>query len=78
MQLNLPFLIDPKDKLPSVSLSLLVFSFVTLIIASILHMAGKINETSSLTELFYACAGLYFGRKFQGKSGNTLEKTGAE
>lgn len=69
---------DPKDKLPSVSLSLLMFSFVALIIASVLHMTGKINETSSLTELFYACGGLYFGRKFQGKSGNSLEKTGAE
>lgn len=73
MQFNLPFIIDPKDKMPSVSLTLLVVSFVVLLGASTLHLSKLTENTSSLTELFYACAALYFGRKVQGKSGNTME-----
>lgn len=64
---------DPKTKEYSVSLSLMVISFVALLCASTLHLAKMTENTSSLTELFGICTSLYFGRRFQGKSGNTLE-----
>lgn len=67
------WLSDPKTKESSVSLTLMVISFVVLLVASTLHIAQLTDNTSSLTELFYATAGLYFGRKFQGKSGNIVD-----
>jgi len=67
------WVVDPKTKESSVSLTLLSVSFLAIVVASVLHMSGVIEQTSSLTELFYATAGLYFGRRFQGKSGNSIE-----
>lgn len=64
---------DPKSKEPSVSLTLLTLSFVALLVASTVHLAGLTDNTSSLTELFVTTAGLYFGRKFTTKSGNAIE-----
>lgn len=63
---------DPKTKEKSVSLSLMFISFVALLVASTFHLSGVTDNTSSLTELFGICTGLYFGRRFQGKSGNAL------
>jgi len=69
------FMTDPKTGTPSVSLSMLMLSFVAVLAASVCHMTGLVESTSSLTELFYACAGLYFGRRFQGKSGSVIESS---
>lgn len=56
---------DPKDKSKSVSLTLLVASFVGLLIASGLEIAGVVETTSGLSELFYSTVALYFGRRFK-------------
>jgi hypothetical protein len=64
---------DPKTKEASVSLSLMVISFTALLAASTLHLAKLTENTSSLTELFVTTAGLYFGRRFQTKSGNSID-----
>ena len=55
---------DPKTKEPSVSLSMLLITFVGVMIAAGLNMAGKIENVSCMTELFYANVALYFGRRF--------------
>ena len=67
------WVVDPKDGARSVSLTFLVVSFSALVIGSGLEMAKVVESTGGLVELFGICAGLYFGRKFQTKSGSTLE-----
>lgn len=54
-----PVLRDPVTQKPSVSYSLLAIS-ANLVIVGIL--SDKINTDTAL-QFFYACAGLYFGRK---------------
>lgn len=67
------FILDPKTKERSVSLTLLLVSFISVLIASGLEMAGVIKTVSVVPELFFACAGLYFGRKYTNKTGSSLE-----
>ena len=55
---------DPKQKEPSVSLTMLLVTFIVVLVAAGLDMAGKVKSTSVVTELFYACTALYFGRRF--------------
>jgi hypothetical protein len=69
---------DPKTKESSVSLTLMVISFVALLGASTLHISKLTENTSSLTELFVTTAGLYFGRRFQTKSGNSIDPKSEE
>lgn len=66
---------DPKTKEKSVSLTLLIASFVVLLAASSLHLTHLTENTSSLLELFYATCALYLGRKFTSKNG-TVEAAG--
>ncbi len=55
------YLKDPKDDKPSVSLTLLGVTFLPLLgIAVKLAIAGNVDP---LTNLFYACTALYFGRR---------------
>ena len=61
--LNLPFVVDPKTKDASVSLTLLTVSFIAAMTAAWMHMFNKIDDTSIIIEIFYASCGLYFGRK---------------
>ena len=61
---------DPKTKEKSVSLTMVVISFIGAIVASRLEMYGLADNTGSTLELFYASAGLYWGRKFTTKSGS--------
>jgi hypothetical protein len=77
-ELKIPFVIDPRTKEPSVSLSLLLTSFVLIVVGVICELTKLTESTSILMELFYANAALYFGRKFQGKSGNNLETASKE
>lgn len=67
---------DPKTKEPSVSLSMLVLTFVATLVAAALNMAEIVKDTSCMTELFYANVALYFGRRFTvgGKTASS-EKT---
>jgi hypothetical protein len=65
------WLIDPTTKQPSVSLTLLVISFTSLLIASGLHLKHLTDNTSSLLQAFVTCAGLYFGRRFN-KNGDPI------
>jgi hypothetical protein len=58
------FISDPKDKQPSVSLTLLMVSFLAILVGAGLHMYGKVEDTSVLAELFYTTSALYFGRRF--------------
>jgi len=61
--LNLPWVVDPKTKEPSVSLTLMIVSFVLALAAWALILAKKIEAPSIIMELFYSTACLYFGRK---------------
>ena len=67
------FITDPKTKEQSVSLSMLVITFLAALVASGLQMAGKIESVGSINELFYASAGLYWSRKFTSSKNETLE-----
>lgn len=73
MQVKIPFFVDPKDGKQSVSLTLLVLSFVALLVASTFHIAKVTENTSSLMELFMTCSGLYFARKFSTKDASMQE-----
>lgn len=62
------WLTDPKTKEASVSLTMLIITFVGSLIAATLHMLGKVDDTSIMTDLFYANTALYFGRRFSIKN----------
>lgn len=61
---------DPIQKLPSVSLTILVISLAAVIVAGALHMAGVVASTSLFSEVFYSSVALYFSRRLNisGKS----------
>jgi hypothetical protein len=67
--MNFLWIKDPSTDLPSVSLTLLVYTFVGTIIAGALNMAGVVSSTSLFSEIFYSSTALYFGRRlnFAGK-----------
>ncbi len=73
------FLRDPKTNQPSVSLTLLVTSFIFCILglintASHSKLFGDLDETSAFN-LFMASSALYFGRKISGgKDGVSVDK----
>ena len=62
MNLDKVFIIDPKTELPSVSLTMLVLSFLGAGLASILQMAKIVDNASIALQLFGISCGLYFGR----------------
>lgn len=64
MNIKLPFIVDPKDDKPSVSLTILILSVVSVMTAFGLHIAGKVEGTSISLEFFGIAASLYFGRRF--------------
>lgn len=59
------WLTDPKTKDKSVSLTLLMISFVGIIISGSLEISGIVNTTSVLPEIFYGCCATYFGRRIK-------------
>lgn len=59
----MPYLKDPKDGKLSVTLTFLVISFLLVAGVSVAAVMGKATNSDSLLQLFYACAGLYFGRR---------------
>ncbi len=54
---------DPVGKLPSVSLTLVMVTFVGVLVAGALEMAGVVKSTSLFGEIFYSSIALYFGRR---------------
>ena len=68
--MNIPWIVDPKTKETSVSLTLLVVCFAATIIAAGLQVAGVVQTTGIFMELNLSCIALYFGRKinFGGKT----------
>jgi hypothetical protein len=56
---------DPKGGAKSVSLTLLIISFIIMVVAVVGEMTGKVQTTSIAPELFYACCATYFGRRMK-------------
>lgn len=57
------WLLDPKTKERSVSLTLLVGSGVVLAVCGILQVLGKTQSVGPFSEMFYSCTALYFSRR---------------
>ena len=68
----LVFLRDPITKLPSVSLSLLIISFILSIFALINKFAKVVDgvDVENTLQLLIICASLYFGRSLSKKMNN--------
>jgi len=64
MDLSRILIKDPKQKEPSVSLTMMLIAFIVALVAAGLDMAGKIKSTSVTLELFWGVTALYFGRRF--------------
>jgi hypothetical protein len=64
----LPLVRDAKTGLGSVSLTLVFISFNVVLIGLVGKWAGALGgiDITQALNLFYACAALYWGRKFQG------------
>jgi hypothetical protein len=64
----LPTVRDPKTGLGSISLTLTFISFNVVLIGLVGKWAGALGgiDLTQALNLFYACAALYWGRKFQG------------
>lgn len=70
------FLRDPVTGQPSVSLTLMIVSFLFLLVASGLEMAGVVKSTSMAFEMFGSTAALYFSRRLKlGKKSFSSEET---
>jgi hypothetical protein len=54
---------DPKNGKKSVSLTLMMLSFLLMVIGSVLVTFGKMEDLTAFTTLFLTCSGLYFGRR---------------
>lgn len=54
---------DPKTQEKSVSLTILVYSFILLLVIGVLQVMNKVTTTGPFTELFYSSVALYFGRR---------------
>lgn len=63
MKINLPFILDPITKKPSVSLTNLAISIFFLLVSASLDLAGKVKDTSIATEYFGISSALYFSRR---------------
>ena len=70
MKINWAWILDPKTKEPSVSLTLLVLSSLIFVVTMGLEMFDVIQKTSMTFEFFGSSAALYFGRRisFNGKN----------
>jgi len=60
---KLKYFIDPKTNKESVSLTLMLVSFVILVVLSTLKAMESVSNVGAFQELFYATAALYFGRR---------------
>lgn len=65
---------DPDTNKKSVSLTLLLTSFLILCILGVLEAVGKVKSTSVFLELTLITTSLYFGRRFQWR-GQVIESS---
>jgi hypothetical protein len=72
----LPTIRDPKTGKGSISLTLVFISFNAVLIGLVGKWSGALGgiDIAQALNLFYACAALYWGRKFQGKEVSFEEK----
>lgn len=71
--IKLWYLRDPIKKCPSVSLTMLVVSFLLYVLTLVNKLAGWFGDVDGAGQLLLISAGLYFGRSFSGgKSKATL------
>ena len=61
--MRLKYFVDPKTEKESISLTLMLVSFVILVVLSTLKALEHVNSVGAFQELFYATAALYFGRR---------------
>lgn len=63
----IPVVRDPKTGEGSLAVTLVVISFNVWLISVIGKFAGKLGgvDSNQCLQMFLACAGLYWGRKFQ-------------
>lgn len=73
MDLNKIWVVDPKTGESSVSLTMVVVSFLVCLFAMALEMIGVISNTSMTFEMFGAACGLYWGRKWTSSKGQKVE-----
>jgi len=75
----IPLVRDPSTGLSSISLTLVFISFNIVVVGLVGKWAGALGgiDLTQALNLFYACAALYWGRKFQKKdlSINAAEKS---
>lgn len=62
---------------PSVSLTLMLVSFVVLLVIGVLDICSVVKSTGIFLELFLTTVGLYFGRRVNFK-GQTFGTDGAK
>lgn len=65
---------DPKTGERSVSLTLVAVTFIIAVVAMGLQVAKVTDNISSVLELFYATAALYFSRRWNGTAKSIDEK----
>lgn len=61
--MKLPWIVDPKQKEESVSLTLLMVFALAALVLNILKSTGTVTEVASINELFYSGLALYFSRR---------------
>ena len=54
-------LIDPRTKQRSISFTMLIITFIALLVSQGLLIFGKVNNTGQLLEIFISTCSLYFG-----------------
>lgn len=69
------YALDPKNGQKSVSLTILWVSVIYLMAAGVLQALGKIPDTTMAMEFFGISSGLYFGRRVNFKSGDSVEQS---
>ena len=50
---------------PSTTQTMLILSFILMVVGAGLEMFGHVKTTSILPEIFYTCAAMYTGRRFK-------------
>jgi hypothetical protein len=72
--IKLPYLRDPLKGTPSVSLTLMMISFVLYILTLVNKLAGWFGDVDGTFQLLVLTTSLYFGRSF-GNSGKGKTST---